>query len=132
VLAGSIKVAASVADLGEERPLTTRELARAVARLRAVQHIRAGADHVVTACRSERAWRARGDDLVAAALGDPLEGLPQGPAAARRVLGGLTSAQRSAGEPWREMCPSRARWSEVRTVGVMPAQEQRWRAVGKR
>src|SRR5207248_7922416 len=42
------------------------------------------------------------------------------------------SAQRSAGEPWREMCPRRALPSELRTVGASPAQAHRCRAVGNR
>jgi hypothetical protein len=44
----------------------------------------------------------------------------------------LHDIQRSAGEPWCEMWPSLVRWSELRTVGVIPAQEQSCLAVWKR
>lgn len=43
-----------------------------------------------------------------------------------------TKAQRSAGEPWREMCLVRALPSELRTVGASPAQEHRCRALQRR
>jgi hypothetical protein len=43
----------SVAESGEKRPLTTRELARAAARRRAAQHMSAGADHELTAVASK-------------------------------------------------------------------------------
>jgi hypothetical protein len=59
-------------------------------------------------------------DLAPAALGDPLELLAQRPDPVVIFCAASTSAQRRAGEPWREMCPRRALPSELRTVGVSP------------
>ena len=72
-------------------------------------------------------------DVAPAAFGDPFEVWR---AAVRRRWGSSArlrvSAQRSAGEPWWEMCPRRALPSELRTVGASPAQAHRCWAVGKR
>jgi Transposase IS116/IS110/IS902 family len=71
-------------------------------------------------------------DLLAAVLGDSFVAGAEGHAAGGACWAASTKAQRSAGEPCPEMCPSRALPSEERTVGVSPAQAQSWRALGKR
>lgn len=69
--------------------------------------------------------------LAAAALCDPLEGIAQRPGVARACWAASTRAQRKAREPYFEMWPGRALPSELRTVGVSPAQAQSLRALGK-
>jgi hypothetical protein len=71
-------------------------------------------------------------DLAAVAFGDPFELLAQRSAAGGTCVAASTTAQRRIDDPWREMFPRRALLSELRTVGVSPAQAQRCRAVGNR
>ena len=71
-------------------------------------------------------------DLAAAAFGDAFEVSRSGPPPWLAFWAASTSAQRSGREPSPEMWPSRALASELRTVGVSPAQAHRWRALGKR
>ena len=69
-------------------------------------------------------------DLASASLGDPLVGVAQRAAAPGRVLCGLDErpAQRRRALGGDVAEPVRLP-SELRTVGVNPAQAQRWRAV---
>jgi hypothetical protein len=71
-------------------------------------------------------------DLASAALSDPFDFSRDGPEPVVIFCAASTRAQRRAGEPWRVMCPSRALPSELRTLGVSPAQEHRCLTVGKR
>ena len=71
-------------------------------------------------------------DVAPAALGDPLEHRPQRPAASGNLLGGLGQRPAQRGGALVGDVPQACLPSELRTLGVRPAQAHRCRAVGKR
>jgi hypothetical protein len=71
-------------------------------------------------------------DVASAAFGDALESDAQRSAAGGIFRAASVRAQRSAGLPWRVMCPRPALPSALRTVGASPAHAHNCHAVGKR
>ena len=71
-------------------------------------------------------------DLAAAVFGDPLEALAERAAAGGGFLGGFDERPAQCRRPLAGNVAEAGFAVELRTVGVSPAQAQRWRASGNR